>query len=190
MEKERRVLDILVFSVSLIQETTFASFDVEKVARPTKIYDEEFSIVDRDSIMNQLETYHFSNCLLHNVSCLFFKCEVTSCVFGLLLPYAMICVFVVRECGAFVNMVPFWFVFLSKFAPPMIFHGFDTSCCHFNNIHWEPHKAMQGHPATPCRAPWQCTFGGLILLRKPPCQLHGQLWHLATLHHHLQTIKH
>ncbi|CAD6250308.1 unnamed protein product [Miscanthus lutarioriparius] len=49
--------ELLVSFACLDPRDNFARFDVEKIARLTDIYDQDFSIVDRDSIRDQLETF-------------------------------------------------------------------------------------------------------------------------------------
>jgi hypothetical protein len=49
--------ELLVSFACLDPRESFSKFDVEKIARLTDIYVEDFSISDRDNIRDQLETY-------------------------------------------------------------------------------------------------------------------------------------
>jgi hypothetical protein len=49
--------ELLVSFACLDPRENFARFDIEKIARITEIYDQDFSIVDRDNIREQLETF-------------------------------------------------------------------------------------------------------------------------------------
>jgi hypothetical protein len=48
---------LLVSFACLDLRENFARFDVEKIARITEIYDQDFSIRDRDNVREELETF-------------------------------------------------------------------------------------------------------------------------------------
>jgi len=61
MEMDHRFNEVssefLVSFACLDPRENFARFDIEKIARITEIYDQDFSIVDHDNIREQLETF-------------------------------------------------------------------------------------------------------------------------------------